>query len=143
MLRRSSPGDWQNVQQLLTDAGLPTEDLGPDMMDGFLIAESGKSIVGVVGLQVFDNIGLLRSLVVAEDARKAGFGGHLLGAVEAAAQTAGIDELWLLTIDANSFFSRHGFDTSSRDEAPDSIRQTEEFRELCPGDAHLMVKSLR
>ena len=148
ILRRSVPDDWNNVRRLLIDAGLPVEDLGPALLEGFLIAEAGEcasrgSISGAVGLQIFDNIGLLRSLVVAKSARQSGLGGKLLGAMEAVAQATGIDELWLLTIDANAFFARRGFDIAPRDQAPDSIRQTEEFRELCPDDAFLMFKSLR
>lgn len=143
VLRESRKADWDVVQQLLLAAGLPVEDLGPAMLDGFLIAESGDRIVGLVGLQIYDTTGLLRSLVVAKDARSGGLGGRLVGALEAAAQTAGIDELWLLTIDAEAFFARHGFEIVSRDEAPDCIRQAEEFRDLCPADAHLMRKSIR
>ena len=146
-LRPSVPDDWNSVRLLLIDAGLPVEDLGPALLEGFLIAESedceaGESVIGAVGLQVFDNIGLLRSLVVTKSARKSGIGGKLLGALEAAAQVAGIGELWLLTIDADAFFTRQDYEIAPRDQAPDSIRQTEEFRELCPGDAFLMVKSL-
>jgi amino-acid N-acetyltransferase len=141
-VRRASASDWQSVRQLLVDAGLPIEDIGSIMLDDFLIAETGGSIVGVVGLQKFEKIGLLRSLVVAERARRSGLGGLLLGALEAAARTTGINQLWLLTIDADLFFARQGFEITPREQAPLSIRQTEEFRGLCPADAHLMSKSI-
>jgi len=142
-LRNSASDDWDDVRELLFDAGLPVDDLGPEMLQNFLLAESDGLIVGLVGLQLFDTIGLLRSLVVAKAARSSGLGGKLVGAIEAAAQTAGIDELWLLTIDAQNFFVRHGYDFAAREQAPASIRQTDEFRDLCPGDAHLMYKSIR
>lgn len=142
-LRESTSADWPAVRQLLQEAQLPVEDLGPATIDGFLIAESGEDMVGLIGLQIFDTKGLLRSLVVARHARSGGLGGRLVGALEAAAQAAGIEELWLLTIDAEQFFARHGFEFMSRDAAPDCIQQTEEFRDLCPDDAHLMSKSLR
>lgn len=142
-LRRASATDWHLVRQLLVDAGLPVEDLAPAMLGEFQLAEADDSLVGVVGLQRFDDIGLLRSLVVANDARRKGLGGKLLAAAEAAAQSASIKELWLLTIDANAFFARHGFEISPRERAPACIRQTAEFSELCPGDAFLMSKLLR
>lgn len=142
ILRRSGARDLDDVRVLLTDVGLPIDDLDEEMLDEFLIAESDDIIVGLVGLQVYDTVGLLRSLVVANDTRRAGLGGRLVGAIEAAAQTAGIDELWLLTIDAQQYFERHGFNVVARDMAPDSIRKTEEFRELCPSDAYLMCKIL-
>jgi amino-acid N-acetyltransferase len=84
----------------------------------------------------------LRSLVVAGAARRAGLGGKLVGALEAAAQAAGITELWLLTIDAERFFERHGFDIVERAVAPADIRGTDEFGNLCPDSAFLMRKHL-
>jgi amino-acid N-acetyltransferase len=143
ILRRPETDDLDDVRELLSAAGLPVADLDASLLDNFLLAESDGEVVGLVGLQIYDTIGLLRSLVVARDARSTGLGGKLVGAIEAAAQTAGIDELWLLTIDAQNFFSRHGYDMAAREQAPECIRQTAEFRELCPDDAYLMYKSVR
>lgn len=142
-LRRSEALDLDDVRELLIAAGLPVDDLEASLHDNFLLAESDGEVVGLVGLQLYGTTGLLRSLVVAKDARSSGLGGKLVGAIEAAAQTAGIDELWLLTIDAEKFFSRHGYELAAREQAPECIRQTAEFRELCPDDACLMYKSVR
>lgn len=141
-LRQATAGDWPAIRALLVDNGLPVDDLGPDRLDGFLVAEDGAELAGLVGLQVFGTIGLLRSLVVAERARRDGLGGKLVGALEAAAETAGLRELWLLTIDADRFFRRQGFDVVDRAFAPESIRATEEFAGLCPESAFLMMKAL-
>ena len=142
-LRRANASDWETVRALLAEAALPVEDLGPDRLDGFLVAIDADAIIGLIGLEVLGTTGLLRSLVVAEAARRAGLGGKLVGALESAAETAGIDELWLLTIDAERFFERQGFTIVEREVVPDSIRQTGEFSELCPDTAYLMMKSLR
>ena len=141
-VRRSRASDWSAVRQLLNSAELPVEDLQPGMLENFLIAESAGAIVGLIGLQVYETIGLLRSLVVTVSARRSGLGGELVGALEFAAQAAGITELWLLTIDAEKFFERQGFEVVSREVAPDSIRKSEEFAALCPGSAYLMMKKL-
>jgi len=141
-LRRAKPDDWSAVQALLLAAELPVDDLGPEKLDGFLIAEDEDVTVGLIGLDVLGTLGLLRSLVVAKDARSSGLGGKLVGALESAAETAGITELWLLTIDAERFFQRHNFEIVDRSAAPDEIRQTDEFSALCPGTAYLMRKSL-
>ena len=53
-----------------------------------------------------------------------------------------MDELWLLTIDADAWFARLGYTTQARAFAPPEIQQTEEFASLCPGDAVLMMKKL-
>lgn len=141
-LRRAKPDDWSAVQALLLAAELPVDDLDPKKLDGFLIAEDEDVTVGLIGLDVLGTLGLLRSLVVAKDARSSGLGGKLVGALESAAETAGITELWLLTIDAERFFQRHNFEIVDRSAAPDEIRQTDEFSALCPGTAYLMRKSL-
>ena len=141
-LRDARPTDWDTVGRLLAESGLPVEDLGTDRLDGFLVAEDGDDVVGLIGLEVLGTTGLLRSLVVAKEARRAGLGGKLVGSLESAAQTAGIKELWLLTIDAEKFFERQGFSIVDREIVPDTIRRTDEFGALCPDTAYLMMKSL-
>ena len=142
-LRQATEDDWQTVRALLEASSLPVDDLGPDRLDAFLVAEDGGELVGLIGLEILGTTGLLRSLVVAEKARRAGLGGKLVGALESAAQTAGLTDLWLLTIDAEKFFERHGFDIVERDVAPEEVRETDEFDSLCPQTACLMTKSIQ
>ncbi len=141
-LRQALADDWQAVRKLLVASELPVDDLGPARLDGFLIAEDDRVIVGLIGLEVLGTVGLLRSLVVEKTVRSAGLGGKLVGALESAAEAAGIVELWLLTIDAQRFFQRHNFEIADRTAAPDEIRDSEEFSSLCPDTAYLMRKSL-
>lgn len=141
-LRQALADDWDAVRGLLLASDLPVDDLGPETLDGFLIAEDDNAIVGLVGLEVLGTVGLLRSLVVEKTARRSGLGGKLVGALESAAEAAGISELWLLTIDAERFFQRHNFEIVDRDAAPEEIRNSEEFSALCPGTAYLMRKAL-
>jgi len=141
-LRQALAGDWDAVRELLFASELPVDDLSPEKLNGFLIAEDNDAIVGLIGLDVLGTRGLLRSLVVEKTARRSGLGGKLVGALESAAEAAGITELWLLTIDAERFFQRHNFEIVDREAAPDEIRNTEEFSTLCPGTAYLMRKLL-
>jgi amino-acid N-acetyltransferase len=141
-LRQALPDDWDAVRKLLLASELPVDDLGPDRLDGFLIAEDDELVVGLIGLEVLGTVGLLRSLVVERNARRTGLGGKLVGALESAAEAAGIAELWLLTIDAEKFFQRHNYEIVNRERAPDEIRKSDEFSALCPDTAYLMRKSL-
>ncbi len=142
ILRQARPADWSAVQDLLLASKLPVDDLGPEKLAGFLIAEDDNLTVGLIGLQIVGTIGLLRSLVVEKTARSSGLGSRLIGALESAAEAAGIVELWLLTIDAERFFQRHNYEIVDRVAAPHEIRQSDEFNVLCPDDAHLMRKIL-
>ncbi len=146
IVREAKQNDWQNVRQLLDEAGLPIADLGPEHLVDFLVAERSETdkggTLGVIGLQRFNEVGLLRSLVVSEDDRKFGLGRRLVSAVEANAFCAGVKDLWLLTIDAERYFESLGYKMMSRESAPDSVRNTEEFSCLCPDGAYLMRKTL-
>lgn len=145
-IRPATPQDEERVRDLLADARLPIMDLDRGAPDQsrveFLVAENVDGIVGAIGLQAFGNVGLLRSLVLAPSIRGAGHGSRLLAALEAAARARGVDELLLLTETAAPFFSKHGYVVADRGAAPASIRETAEFRALCPATATCMSKRL-
>ena len=146
IVRDASQNDWRDVRQLLDEAGLPVADLGPEQLVDFLVAErpgtDQSETLGIIGLQRFNQTALLRSLVVSQHDRKSGLGRRLVTAVEANACCAGVKDLWLLTIDAERFFESLGYKMMSRESAPDSIRDTQEFSGLCPDGAYLMRKVL-
>jgi len=141
-LRAASAKDLKTIKELLVEAGLPVEDLDEERFPLFRLAEVRGECVGVIGLEAYGNLGLLRSLVVSPVARGQGLGKMLVDGLERDAVAAGVTDLWLLTIDAEGFFEQLQFRIVSRDDAPDMIRNTEEFSNLCPGNAHLMMKSV-
>ena len=142
VIRPGTPADLATATDWLGSAGLPIEDLTADHMDAFLLAESGDKAIGMIGLEDFGAVGLLRSLVVDPRNRSAGLGRQLVAALEAKAVAQGIRELWLLTIDADNYFRNLSYEARERDDAPTVIRDTPEFSSLCPGDAVLMSKVL-
>ena len=142
VIRPGQPPDLQRLRSWLADSGLPTEDLTRNHMNDFLVALLDQQPVGMIGLESFGRLGLLRSLVVDPSSQCRGIGAHLVHALENRAIELGIKELWLLTIDADAYFLRHGFEVADRADAPDVIRGTPEFSDLCPGDAVLMRKAL-
>ncbi len=141
-IRPAQASDLTVAMAWLSGEGLPTDDLTADHMDAFIVATQAGEPVGMIGYEKFGNVGLLRSLVVDEAGRGAGLGERLVAELELTARNEHIDELWLLTIDADPFFARHGYVVSERDAAPEAIRDTAEFSTLCPGDAVLMHKRL-
>ena len=139
----ATAADWPAVHALLDAAGLPTGDLGAGRMPDFIVARSDDECAGAIGVERYGRIGLLRSLVVATTARGSGLGKRLVAALEAATIAAHIEELWLLTIDADRFFADLGYAVAGRADAPASIRGTAEFSGLCPDTAVLMRKTLQ
>jgi amino-acid N-acetyltransferase len=141
-IRTAMPADFDASRSLLVASGLPVADLTVEHLGGFILAEYAAKIVGLVGLERFGAIGLLRSLVVDSSCRGSGLGHALVDALELQARKQQIAELWLLTIDADRFFASLGYVTCDRQIAPEHIANTPEFAGLCPSDAVLMRKQL-
>ena len=130
------------VRSLLTECQLPTSDLSPKNLEHFFGCGTAQTPKGVVGLEIYGTVALLRSLAVATDCRGIGCGKALVAEAERYAQSKGVTELYLLTTTAADFFERLGYRRSSRENAPRAIRQTKEFSGLCPSSSVLMGKAL-
>jgi arsenate reductase len=141
-LRPALPGDRDTILSLLREAGLPTQDLGADDGVRFLVAERDGRIVGAGGLQGRGDVVLLRSLVVDGAARHCGVGTALVDGLERLAIDSGVSTLVLLTETAAPFFAARGYVPLDRECAPAAIRESAEFRSLCPASALCMSRSL-
>ncbi len=108
----------------------------------FLAQGPATAPEGVVGLECFGPVGLIRSLAVSSGARGRGLGRALVSAIEADARAAGVAELYLLTTTAEGFFSKLGYVRIARDDAPLAIASTTQFSALCPSSAVVMRKAL-
>ncbi|MGI9570754.1 MAG: arsenic resistance N-acetyltransferase ArsN2 [Desulfobulbia bacterium] len=138
-----STSDKKSVLDLLKKADLPVEDLTDTKLKHFMIAKSDdRSVIGVVGVEVHQESGLLRSLVVHPFYRDKGLGHHLVGKIVSYAQQKGIRTLYLLTMTAADFFPKMGFEVTLRDQVPASIINTDEFKNVCPATAVCLSKKL-
>ena len=127
---------------LLSAVKLPTEDLTPAHFESFFYVGPDDSPTGLVGLELFGEVGLLRSLVVAPERRGRGEGEALLRHAEGQARARGTRLLYLLTTTAEEFFARRGYARAARDSAPVAIRQSREFAGICPASSTLMCRQL-
>ena len=128
--------------QLLEAAGLPTADLTDAHMADFFYCGSPSALVGLVGLEFRGSDALLRSLAVAPDGRSAGLGSALVEKAESHARAQGARSIFLLTTTAEGFFQRRGYAPADRATAPEAIRASREFGDLCPASAAFLVKHL-
>ena len=97
-------------------------------------------IIGVVGVEMYQESGLLRSLAVHPAYREKGVGSRLTRKIESFARHNGIKTLYLLTMTAADFFSKIGYEVTKRDKIPESIAKTEEFNNICPISAVCLFK---
>jgi len=127
---------------LLESASLPTADLTAEHCEHFFFSGSPENPTGMVGLELYGEVALLRSLVVAPGRRGTGEGSALLGHAQQYALANGVRTLYLLTTTAERFFARRGYRHAPRDSAPDAIRATREYSGLCPATSTFMVREL-
>lgn len=140
-LRAATADDLPAIISLLKASELPYEDVIPGKQD-FIVAVSGNSIVGVVGLERAGPYGLLRSLAVDAGQRNKGLGKALLDEMLLHAWIKGAGEIYILTTTAAGFFKKHGFEAAVRSDAPKIIQNTTEFRTVCPVSAVCMRKKI-
>ena len=133
----------KEISKLLSQAGLPTEDLTRNKLDGFLVARQEEGLlIGAIGVEAYGDVGLLRSLVVHPSHRGKGIGGRLTHELESFAKRKGIKTLYLLTTTAADFFTHLGYGVIPRARVPASIAETEEFKNICPVSAVCLFKTL-
>lgn len=140
-LRRADGEDLSYVERLLERNGLPTEDVR-SKPECFYVVYDGEDRIGIGGLETDRNVGLLRSVVVDRSVRGHGYGTRLCERLETKARDVGVETLYLLTTTASEFFSGRDYVEIDRSDAPDAVRRTTEFTDLCPTTATCMEKSL-
>ena len=138
----ATAADEPAIKRLLEACELPTEDIGAQLLQHFLVLREGTDLIGVVGLENAGKFALLRSLAVPRSARDKGIGDRMVVAAEAMARDCGVTALYLLTTTADRFFERLGYRRLPREEAPAVIRATSQFATLCPSTSVLMTKAL-
>lgn len=130
------------VRRLLEESRLPSPHLAAGHLEHFFGCGPRDAPEGVVGLEIYGEAALLRSLAVSRHCRGKGYGKALVAEAEAYAVSQGVMELYLLTASAEGFFAGLGYARVERERAPEAIRRTEEFSSLCPAGAAFMVKAL-
>ena len=130
-----------DIESLLAANGLPTSDLRASYVHLFGCRGNGR-FIGIVGLERYGNVALLRSLAVVNTARGTGLGAALVAHAEKIAADCDIEAIYLLTTTAAGFFSRCGYHNVPRDTAPSSIAATSQFSVLCPSSSAFMTKNL-
>lgn len=130
-----------DVVALLSTEKLPVEDL-PLTLENFLVARDSNEVIGAIGLEIYGDSGLLRSLVVRKDYRNLGIAGNLLAELEVSAIAKGLKDIYLLTETASGYFNGKNFRIIIRADVPLALHQSSEFSYVCPQSAVVMKKTL-
>ncbi len=139
-IETANRSELPRILELLEEADLPVA--GVDRAESFLVAREQERLVGCIGLEIYGDVGLLRSLVVRPDTRGGGLGKLLVERLLETARVRGVSVLYLLTTTADEYFPRFGFEPIPRDQADSRLQASEELRGACPDSAVCMWRRL-
>jgi amino-acid N-acetyltransferase len=131
-----------SVVALLEAEGLPASDLTEAHLEHFFFSGSAGAPSALVGLEIYGEAALLRSLAVSAAARTQGLGSALVLHAERYAAARRVRAVYLLTTTAEAYFEHRGYRRIDRSQAPPSIQSTREFASLCPSSSAFMIKRL-
>jgi arsenate reductase (thioredoxin) len=141
IIRPANPKDFNSIKKLLSSEKLPVDDIDTSLKN-FFAAIEGNEITGVIGLEVYSEYGLLRSMITNPSYRKKGIAGKLVKRLFEHAQSLKLKEIYLLTETAEKYFANKGFTVVQRDSVPEPVKQSQEFSHACPSTAVAMKKEI-
>jgi amino-acid N-acetyltransferase len=140
-IAKATNGERESIINLLQAEELPVDDL-PASLDNFFVATDSDKVIGAIGLELYGNCGLLRSMVVSEEHRNKSIASKLVQQLEEYAARIGINCIYLLTETAAKFFERKGYHRITREKVPKELEASSEFSHVCPVSAIVMKKLL-
>lgn len=126
------------LKNLLSQNDLPNQDVEDNNVAIFALKD-GANLIGIIGLEKYGNIALLRSMVTDEKYRGQGYGKILFEEIIKYSKNNCVSELFLLTCSADKYFEKLGFAYIKREKLPREIKQTKQFTQLCPCSAICMA----
>jgi amino-acid N-acetyltransferase len=125
-LRSARPDDLASIDALIMAEHLPAFRTG-EFLETFLVLEREGRLVGCVGLEVYGEAALLRSVITSAELRGQGYGDVLVRKAFDEAQRRGVKKLYLFTMDKAPFFARHGFERCTMDDFEPAARQCSQY----------------
>src|SRR5262249_40526917 len=115
------------IATVIKAVDLPIDGLR-EHLGNFLVLRNGDEVVGCVGLEIYDEVAILRSLAVVTEHRGEGLGWMLADNAVERARQSGVRRLYLLTETATDFFANHfGFRIIDRQRVEPPANQSAQF----------------
>jgi len=132
----------QAILNLLRSDNLPVEGISENLGNFFAAYNHDGGLIGVAGVEFYDDSALLRSVVVSTDHRGEGIGHLLVERCVEESKRNGVRHLYLLTETAEKFMRRFGFRRIDKEQVDSRLQESEEFKGSCPDTAATMLLEL-
>lgn len=141
LCREALLSDLEIIVQLLTANNLPSSDC-EQHLNHFIVFENQGKLIGVGGMEIYGAVALIRSIVVIPERRNKGLAKKIIMQLEEKAKLSGVKSLFLITESAVKYFEQLGFSIEERVNVPVAIKNTAQFKTLCPDSAIVMRRSI-
>jgi len=136
-IRAAAGPDLPHIATMLHHGGL-IAGAARERVGRTVVAEADRVPIATAAWERVDDAGLLRSVAVAPEQRRAGAGTLVVAATLRRMLEDGIRDVYLVTESAERFFTSCGFRTIDRDDVPEKIANHPQITRECPASAPVM-----
>jgi amino-acid N-acetyltransferase len=126
----ATPDDADEIKIFLKRFKLPAGGIEPHLQN-FIMVKCEDGLVGTLGLEIYDKLGVLRSFAVEPESRGLGIGQEMYGQMLEHVRSLGLTDLYLLTTSAELYFAKRGFEKVERKGTPPVLGKSIEFKSAC------------
>ncbi len=141
MIREANTTDFKLIEKLLLNANLPIAGI-KDPNCKLFVLELQKEIVAVIAYELYGNIALLRSLVVAPSQRGQGRAKELFEFIFRHLKENNVSTVYGLTLTIPEWLLKLGFKEIKRENIAAELFASEELQGACPSSARAFTKSI-
>ncbi len=137
LFKKPTIADLPEIYLLLEELDLPTIGVS-DHLDNFFISVHDTKIIGIIGLEIYNKVALLRSVGVKPSYQGNKIGDGLLTVIFEYARFKSIEKIYLFTDTAPKWFERYGFIKISNDQLDPILLQSKEYT-LCESSVKMVI----
>lgn len=140
LIKKANVADLPEIYLLLEELNLPITGIS-EHLDNFILSIHNNLITGIIGLEMYGKIGLLRSVGVRSSYQSQRIGDDLMMAIQEYAKFKSVERIYLFTDTAEKWFEQYGFNKISNDQLDPILQRSKEYS-LCKSSVK-MLKTLK
>lgn len=127
----ASDHDMERLQRFLARAKGSCPEIDQHVSHFLIVEEvANKKIVGTVGLEVYQSVGLLRSFLIERSPRSARVSLALMEMILSYAKCLSVRKVYVFTEKRNSFFEEWGFQQVPSEQFPHELQKSKYVRQV-------------
>lgn len=141
IVRKAEEKDLLNIQKLIAKAGLREEGIVENLDRFLVVLNEENEMIGTVGLEKYEQDGLLRSLVLDSPIWTARLSLEFLEVALNYAKEQQIKTVYLCSKGTNALFHQLGFRHINLTAVPETIKQSSHFKKNQKVEMNVWAKS--